>query len=140
MSGRLRAGGAGAAAATAWGLLEPVDQRLLRCDYSDIAVLGNSVFVSDLNAGLQVFSFSNPAVPALKLSSFGEFAAIQISGEIGRRYSLQYAPYLPPAPALPASNSWTSLPAFTLTNSPQTIVDTTPNDHQQRFYRARLAE
>jgi hypothetical protein len=30
-------------AATAWGLLEPVDQRLLRCDYSDIAVLGKSV-------------------------------------------------------------------------------------------------
>jgi len=34
--------GAGAAAATVWGLLEPVDQRLLRCDYSDIAVLGKS--------------------------------------------------------------------------------------------------
>jgi hypothetical protein len=33
---------AGAAAATVWGLLEPVDQRLLRCDYSDIAVLGKS--------------------------------------------------------------------------------------------------
>ncbi len=43
MSGRLRAAGAGAAAATAWGLFEPVDQRLLRCDYSDIAVLGKSV-------------------------------------------------------------------------------------------------
>jgi hypothetical protein len=31
------------AAATVWGLLEPVDQRLLRCDYSDIAVLGKAV-------------------------------------------------------------------------------------------------
>jgi hypothetical protein len=30
-------------AATVWGLLEPVDQRLLRCDYSDIAVLGKAV-------------------------------------------------------------------------------------------------
>jgi len=31
---------AGAAAATVWGLLEPLDRRLFGCDYSDIAVLG----------------------------------------------------------------------------------------------------
>jgi hypothetical protein len=43
LNGRLRAAGAGAAAATVWGLLEPLDQRLLRCDYSDIAVLGKGV-------------------------------------------------------------------------------------------------
>ena len=43
MSSRLRAASAGAVAATAWGLLEPVDQRLLRCDYSDIAVLGKAL-------------------------------------------------------------------------------------------------
>ena len=34
---------AGALAATVWGLLEPLDQRLLRCDYSDVAVLGKAV-------------------------------------------------------------------------------------------------
>jgi hypothetical protein len=34
---------AGAAAATAWGLLEPLDRRLFRCDYSDIALLGKFV-------------------------------------------------------------------------------------------------
>jgi hypothetical protein len=34
---------AGALAATAWGLLEPVDRRLFRSDYSDIAVLGKAV-------------------------------------------------------------------------------------------------
>jgi hypothetical protein len=34
---------AGALAATAWGLLEPIDRRLLRCDYSDIALLGKAV-------------------------------------------------------------------------------------------------
>jgi hypothetical protein len=27
----------------AWGLAEPLDQRLLRCDYSDIALLGKAV-------------------------------------------------------------------------------------------------
>jgi hypothetical protein len=41
--GRLRAAAAGAVAATAWGLAEPLDQRLLRCDYSDIALLGKAV-------------------------------------------------------------------------------------------------
>jgi hypothetical protein len=34
---------AGAAAATAWALLEPVDRRLFRCDYSDVALLGKAV-------------------------------------------------------------------------------------------------
>ena len=43
MSSRLRAAGAGAAAAVVWGLLEPIDRRLIRCDYSDIAVLGKAV-------------------------------------------------------------------------------------------------
>jgi hypothetical protein len=43
VSSRLRAAAAGAAAATAWGLAEPLDQRLLRCDYSDIALLGKAV-------------------------------------------------------------------------------------------------
>ena len=31
---------AGIVAATAWGLLEPVDRRLFRCDYSDVMLLG----------------------------------------------------------------------------------------------------
>jgi hypothetical protein len=43
MSGRWRAAVSGAAAATVWGLLEPLDQRLLGCDYSDVAVLGKGV-------------------------------------------------------------------------------------------------
>ena len=34
------AAAAGAAAATVWGLVEPIDQRIFRCDYSDIALLG----------------------------------------------------------------------------------------------------
>jgi hypothetical protein len=40
---RLQAAAAGAAAATVWGLLEPIDQRIFRCDYSDIALLGKGV-------------------------------------------------------------------------------------------------
>jgi hypothetical protein len=34
---------AGAVAATAWGLLEPLDRRLFRCDYSDVMLLGKLV-------------------------------------------------------------------------------------------------
>jgi hypothetical protein len=33
---------AGAVAATIWGLTEGVDQRLFRCDYSDVAILGKA--------------------------------------------------------------------------------------------------
>ena len=34
---------AGAVAAVVWGLMEPIDQWLFRCDYSDVAVLGKAV-------------------------------------------------------------------------------------------------
>ena len=43
MSGRRRSVLAGAAAATLWALQEPLDRRLFRCDYSDIALLGKFV-------------------------------------------------------------------------------------------------
>jgi hypothetical protein len=34
---------AGATAATVWGLQEPLDKRVFRCHYSDVAVLGKAV-------------------------------------------------------------------------------------------------
>jgi hypothetical protein len=34
---------AGVVAATVWGLLEPLDRRVFRCDYSDVAVLGKAL-------------------------------------------------------------------------------------------------
>jgi len=34
---------AGAVAAVAWAPAEPIDQRVFRCDYSDVAVLGKAV-------------------------------------------------------------------------------------------------
>jgi hypothetical protein len=43
VSGRSRSAAAGAAAATVWALQEPLDQRLLRCGYSDVALLGKAV-------------------------------------------------------------------------------------------------
>ena len=38
-----RAAGAGAVAALVWAALEPLDRRVFRCDYSDVAVLGKAV-------------------------------------------------------------------------------------------------
>jgi hypothetical protein len=43
MSGRSRSAAAGAAAAIVWALQEPLDQKVLRCDYSDVALLGKAV-------------------------------------------------------------------------------------------------
>jgi hypothetical protein len=43
LSRRARSALAGAAAATLWGLEEPLDRRVFGCDYSDIALLGKLV-------------------------------------------------------------------------------------------------
>jgi hypothetical protein len=43
VSSRARAAAAGGLAAGLWALQEPLDQRLFRCDYSDVAVLGKAV-------------------------------------------------------------------------------------------------
>jgi hypothetical protein len=40
MSPRVRAGIAGATAALIWGLQEPLDRRVFRCRYSDVAIVG----------------------------------------------------------------------------------------------------
>jgi hypothetical protein len=43
VKGRARSAAAGAAAAAIWALQEPLDQRVFRCDYSDLALLGKAV-------------------------------------------------------------------------------------------------
>jgi hypothetical protein len=43
VSGRLRSALAGSTAALVWAAQEPLDQRVFRCDYSDVAVLGKGV-------------------------------------------------------------------------------------------------
>src|SRR5262245_42497650 len=42
MHPRLKTVGAGAVAALVWGALEPLDRKILRHDYSDVAVLGKA--------------------------------------------------------------------------------------------------
>jgi hypothetical protein len=39
----MRSALAGAVAASVWAALEPLDQRILGCDYSDVAILGKGV-------------------------------------------------------------------------------------------------
>ena len=43
MASRARSATSGTVAALTWAALEPLDQRILGCDYSDIAVLGKGV-------------------------------------------------------------------------------------------------
>ena len=43
MTGRLRSALAGSTAALVWAAQEPLDCRVFRCDYSDVAVLGKGV-------------------------------------------------------------------------------------------------
>jgi hypothetical protein len=40
---RLHPALAGAVAATAWAALQPLDKRVFRCDYSDVAILGKAI-------------------------------------------------------------------------------------------------
>ena len=63
---RYRAARAGAAAATVWALAEPLDQRIFRFPYSDVALLGKAVtrgrFWRPVGLGLHV---ANGAVASL---------------------------------------------------------------------------
>jgi hypothetical protein len=47
MSPRARAAAAGAVAAAVWGLQEPLDRRVFRCGYSDVALVGPIVHVAN---------------------------------------------------------------------------------------------
>src|SRR3954464_9306426 len=52
----MRAALAGAVAATVWGLQEPLDRRLFRCDYSDVRLVGG-LPVHALNGALFGIAF-----------------------------------------------------------------------------------
>ena len=43
MGNRLRSALAGSAAALVWAAQEPLDRRVFRCDYSDVAVIGKAI-------------------------------------------------------------------------------------------------
>lgn len=62
---RTRAACAGAAAALVWGAVEPIDKRLLRNDYSDVALLGKFVTRS------RAWPIAGVAIHALNGAMFG---------------------------------------------------------------------
>lgn len=57
MNARARAAVAGAAAATVWGLAEPLDQRVFRCGYSDVRLVG----LGDRRRGFVVHALNGAA-------------------------------------------------------------------------------
>jgi hypothetical protein len=77
MHPRLRAAGAGAIAALVWGALEPLDRRLLRHDYSDVAVLGKAFTPGP---GWRPLGF---AIHALNGAIFG-FAYFELTRRVSR--------------------------------------------------------
>jgi hypothetical protein len=56
MSPRIRAAAAGAVAATIWGLQEPLDRRVFRCDYSDVRLV-HGLAVHAVNGALFGLAF-----------------------------------------------------------------------------------
>jgi hypothetical protein len=80
MGPRLRTALAGATAATVWGVQEPIDQRIFRCDYSDVAVLGKA-----LTRG-RAWRPLGLALHAVNGAAFGlAFAAARRRSRLGRR-------------------------------------------------------
>lgn len=74
----MRAAAAGAAAAVVWGLQEPLDRRLFRCDYSDLRLLGRLAGGRGRGTGL--------AVHAANGAAFGlAFAALRRRTEVDPR-------------------------------------------------------
>ncbi len=96
-----------------------------------IQVVGSLAYLADGDAGLQILDVTKLVQPVLKMIRSG-LPTLELTGVVGANYALESVP------ALPASGNWTPLPAIALTNSPQTVVDTTLQNGSPRFYRARL--
>jgi hypothetical protein len=62
----------------------------------------------------------------------GGLPSLRLRGNTNGEYVLEYVSQLSPTP------NWTALPGILLTNSTQTVVDSTAINVAQRFYRARL--
>jgi hypothetical protein len=69
---------------------------------------------------------------SLEIKLEGGLPALRLRGDTNGRYVLDYVSQLSVTP------NWTALPGIFLTNSTQTVVDSTATNVAQRFYRARL--
>jgi hypothetical protein len=112
---RARAAVAGAAAATTWALLEPIDRRVLRYDYSDVALLGKLVTrgrgwraaglalhaLNGVGFGLAYHevrrrSGADPRRLALGLALAEHVALYPLSGLVDRHHPARGEPGVPP--------------------------------------------
>ncbi|MDX6474687.1 MAG: hypothetical protein QOH95_198 [Gaiellaceae bacterium] len=112
---RGRAAFAGAAAALAWALLEPLDKRVFRNDYSDVAMLGKlatrtrawplaGIAIHAVNGALfglvfaeaQRRSSSSPRRLALELALVENFALFPIAHLVDRKHPARGEPGLAP--------------------------------------------
>jgi hypothetical protein len=87
-----RAAAAGATAALVWAVVEPLDRRLLRHDYSDVAVLGKAVTRS------RAWPLAGLALHAANGAAFGlAYAALRRRRDVGavRLALLEHAALFP---------------------------------------------
>jgi hypothetical protein len=115
VTGRARAAAAGAVAATVWGLLEPLDARLFRSDYRDIAALGKLVTggsgwkpagyaLHALNGALFGLGFDavrrrtgwRPRPLAVGLALAENVALYPLAALVDRKHPRRGEPHLPP--------------------------------------------
>ncbi len=117
---RRRAALAGAAAATAWAALQPLDKRVFRCDYSDVALLGKALTRSRLwpvaglavhaangalfglaYRGLQARTAYEPRRLALSLALAEHVVLYPLNAVVDRRHPARGEKGLPPLLANP---------------------------------------
>ena len=92
-------------------------------------LVGNRAYVVVDIAGLEIVDIAEAFVPVLKLSRLAGNPMLQLTGTLGRRYLVEYAP------TLRANGSWVPIETVTLETNPQSVsVLNAPS----RFYRARL--
>jgi hypothetical protein len=110
---RLRVAAAGATAALAWAALEPLDRRLFRHDYSDVAVLGKAVTRGRAwpLAGLALHAANGAAFglavhrlrrPAVALATAEHLALFPLGWAVDRRHPARGEPGLAPLFSVPA--------------------------------------
>jgi hypothetical protein len=99
-----------------------------------VVLKGSTAYVASYNAGLQIFSFTDPNASSLQLSKTGNAVNLLLSGQVGRDYQLEYRSNFG------AIDTWSLLQTVTLTNTPQSVTDSVATGGPSRFYRLRFID
>jgi hypothetical protein len=118
----------------AWGAGEPGTSGVDHYGQSDPpGNLSNVIAIAARGDRSLALVMEAPAFSAsLEISMEGGLPALRLLGDTTGQYAIEYVS------PLSATPNWTALPGIVLSNSTQTVVDSTAANNDQRFYRARL--